>query len=533
MACFLSCGQRITINWPIPSYHPAPLAMSSAKEPEGSTPVPLEVPEISPPLRRRLQQCYEHAEKLKTQPKQDYDYAHTLLAECVATDPGNLVYVEAFLDNLVRKFNNNKRGASMQLFVNRGAVKKAVAAKQWLEVLKAGPEILKNNPWDVPTLRAMAEACENLQLNEVELRYLKTALDGSPKDVEVCRHCARSLARMGQYDQAIGCWARVSELKKHDVEAQKMIGDLQVEKTKVRFGMITLEDRKKGGAASTGAAAQTPAKPATKAARPLDEMKMRPEPVPEPVAEPVVEALKKREVALTPRQQLERDLAQDPTAVEKYLALAEAYADEGKLGEAERALQRGLHASGNDLRIRERLEEMQILKARQQLAVADRRAQADADVGAQELAKQLKENLQRIELEIFGNRAERYPTEAKWKYELGVRLKRTGNYREGIKRLAEIEAGHPLAAATQLEIGECYQYLKQYPQAMQAYRQAITSAEASDQTDQLKLALYRGGVLGGALGEADARDLLKRVVELDPKYRDAQERLARAAGKAK
>ena len=33
----------------------------------------------------------------------DVDYANEMLTECVIRDPGNLVYVEAFLDNLQRK----------------------------------------------------------------------------------------------------------------------------------------------------------------------------------------------------------------------------------------------------------------------------------------------------------------------------------------------------------------------------------------------------------------------------------------------
>src|SRR5688572_22438971 len=142
--------------------------MSSENSPEGSGVAPPEAPVIPPALRRRLQQCYEHAKKLMAQPKYDFDYANTALTDCVVSDPGNLVYVDAFLDNLNKKYNNNLKGASMQMFLPRGPLKKALAAKQWQEAIKAGAAILKTNPWDAATLRGMAEACEHLQCSETE-----------------------------------------------------------------------------------------------------------------------------------------------------------------------------------------------------------------------------------------------------------------------------------------------------------------------------------------------------------------------------
>src|SRR5262245_52282246 len=64
---------------------------------------------VNPALRRRLQQCYEHGTKLASQETYDFDYAHTLFAECVVKDPGNVTYIEAMLANLQRKYDNNKR----------------------------------------------------------------------------------------------------------------------------------------------------------------------------------------------------------------------------------------------------------------------------------------------------------------------------------------------------------------------------------------------------------------------------------------
>jgi tetratricopeptide (TPR) repeat protein len=486
--------------------------MSSAKSPEGSSSP--EAPVVPPAVRRRLQQCYEHAKKLMAQPKYDFDYANTALTDCVVHDPGNLVYVELFLENLKKKYDDNRKGAKLQLFLNRGPFKKALAGKQWLEVLKTGPELLKTNPWDAATLRGMAEACEQLQFNEVELRYLKNALDGSPKDADVNRHCARSLARMGQYDQAIACWARVAEIKRNDPEAQKMIGDLQIEKTKWKFGMLTPEERKRGAGSPAGPKTAESPKPAPASTSAEPEA---------PVAE-----TKKREIPLTKRQQLERSLQEDPGNVSVYLQLADAYGEEGKLADAERVLQKGLAASGNDLQIRERLEELQVVRVKQQLAVAERRLQAERTEAAKTLVQQLKENLNRLELDLYGQRAQRYPAEGKWKLELAIRLKRSGNFSEALKWLEEVAAEDQQAAAIKLETGECWQHLKQYPKALGAYQEACELAAQAGDAEKLKLALYRGGVLGKAMSDPAGSAMLSRLVDLDPTYRDAAQRLQAA-----
>ena len=135
----------------------------------------------------------------------------------------------SFLAESARKYNNNRRG-SLLAFGGKGAFRKAVARKDWPVVFKLGPDLLKTNPWEVSTLRGLAEAAAAIGAHDVELRYLKNALDANPKDAEVNKHCAISLARIGQFDQAISCWQRVDEAKRGDLEAQRMITELQKDK---------------------------------------------------------------------------------------------------------------------------------------------------------------------------------------------------------------------------------------------------------------------------------------------------------------
>jgi tetratricopeptide (TPR) repeat protein len=472
---------------------------------------------VSPAMRRRLQQCYDHASKLAKQEKYDHDYANTLFTECVVNDPNNLIYVEAFLDNLQRKYNNNKKGGRMLGFGGAGNLKKLLAKEDYAAVLKQGPEALKTNPWDVPTLRAMAEACAALGYNEVELRYLKNALEANPKDVEVNRHCAQSLARVGQFDQAMACWHRVEEGKKGDKEAPKAISELTVEKQRIRQGMPRTLGAGMGAAASKAVAyAQAAAKVA-------------PQPKPEPApqfsseSEEAAEA-PRREIQRTPRQLLEQAIVADPTELPNYLKLAELLAEETRYGEAEHVLTKALAVSGSDLRIRERLEDMQLEKARAQVVVAERRAEVEKTDEARELARQMRSDVNRRETEVLYSRVMRYPEKTALKHELGLRLKRAGNYAEAIKYFQEARETPGVKAAATLEMGECLQQLKQYAKALECYTRA--AEVAGENLEHKKLALYRAGVLATGMRELDVADKhLLELAALDPAYKDVPDRL--------
>lgn len=110
----------------------------------------------------------------------NYEYAHTMFAECVAHDPGNLAYVEALLHNLRLIHPAPQRRSLLGARTNR-ALKQATDRKDFSKAFQVGIESLKANPWDKVTLRALAEACSQLHFNDVELAYLKQCLTRIPR----------------------------------------------------------------------------------------------------------------------------------------------------------------------------------------------------------------------------------------------------------------------------------------------------------------------------------------------------------------
>jgi tetratricopeptide (TPR) repeat protein len=269
--------------------------------------------------------------------ERDFDYAHAMFAECVAQDPGNLKFVEAMVQNLRARSPKSKK----TLFkIHRGGsrpFKKALHGKDWKAAIRAGIELLKADPWNVDTLQSMADACAALHYNEVELVYLKQALDAEPKNVEVNRHCASSLGRMGQYDQAIACWHRVETLKGKDQEAAKMISTLAADRLKYPGG-------------------HPPG------------MQAKPAPVEVPREETPLN------IDLTPQQKLEQAISVNPRNVSGDMKLSRFLVKTNQLNPAETALSRSAATCGEQKELQDQLQQVRASLAEQERQLAENRA---------------------------------------------------------------------------------------------------------------------------------------------------------------
>ena len=182
---------------------------------------------LSPAERSRLAQTFQAGTKNLTA---NADYAIEMYTACVVGDPGNAVYLQAFLGILRKKHPPKKTGGLASLFGGSkgGGLLKKVNAGQHRDVIKQGVDILKANPYDTGALLAMAEACNQLSFPATRQVYLKSALDAAPADPEVNRHCSKFAAEIGEYDQAIACWVRIGNVKSFAEEAEKEIALLQV-----------------------------------------------------------------------------------------------------------------------------------------------------------------------------------------------------------------------------------------------------------------------------------------------------------------
>jgi tetratricopeptide (TPR) repeat protein len=411
-------------------------------------------------------------------------YAIDMFSACVLGDPGNVVFLQAFLTALRRKFGGKKAGGLSSLFSagGRAGLKRLASGAKWRDVITQGVEILKSNPADHGCLLAMAEACEHLTYLECQAVYLRAALDAAPTDAEVNRQCARYAAGQGNFDQAIECWRRISKLKGMAEEAEKAIAELSVNKTIA------------AGQGNSG-------RPGMKAAPGGDAKEVN------------------RLEALTQR------IRDNPTDIDAYLELADLLEREATVEEAEKLLAKALAASGNDLKVREHIEDRQLRWSRGRIMVAEKRLAADDTSDNRALVEKLKAAHLRQEIEVYGARTSRYPENLTWKYELALRLKAAGKFPEAIRSFQEAVQDTRRKGVIALELGECFQSIKQYQLAMQNYELAVENL-TDRELELRKRALYRAGVLAAGLKDHDAAmKHLSAVASMDFGYRDVAQRL--------
>jgi tetratricopeptide (TPR) repeat protein len=133
------------------------------------------------------------------------------------------------------------------------------------------------------------------------------------------------------------------------------------------------------------------------------------------------------------------------------------------------------------------------------------------------------------ELEIYAARAARNPGNSMLQYELGLRCKKAGKFKEAIQAFQAARDDTRHKAVVQLNLGESFQHIRQFRLALASYEAALQAAD-DFQPDTKKLALYRAGVLAAELDEREkAEKHLTQLAAIDFGYRDVAERLDKLA----
>jgi tetratricopeptide (TPR) repeat protein len=467
-------------------------------------------------------QCFRRGGEALERKPPNLDYAIEMFSLCVVGDAASPAYAQALLGSLRQKFGGKKAGGLASILSGGGGrgLKKFAAAGQWQDLIKQGVTTLKSTPSDQGCLLAMADACGNLGFNDSQRVYLKAALDAAPKDAEVNRQCAAFLAGQGEFDQAIACWVRIRDVKGLRDEAEKEIARLQVEKTIVA-------GRGLAGRAAPAGSPQAAAKPAAGGSASAESgSSIEPgESAPRPASATPAESSAPASSDAERIAALRRAIAGNPTGIDDYLELADLLERHATVSEAEQVLAQALAASGNDLKVQEHIEDRHIRWSRHRVMLAEKRLAEDASPQNQQLVARLKAEHVKREIDVYAARCARYPENVLWKYELAMRLKASGNHAEAIKHFQGVLQDPRRKGAVALELGECFQKIRQYELAMQNYKAAVDSL-TDRETDLRKRALYRAGVLATGLGDTDSgRRYLADVASLDFGYRDVRERL--------
>ena len=463
---------------------------------------------LSPVKRKMLQTLLEKGnESAAKTAKGSQDYAHEMYTQCVVGDPTSLVYHQSMVANLFRKYDNNKKkvskmAASMKSAGAQKTIKKHAAKGEWGAAAKAGCAMFKLNPWDTSILISMADLAEKCESEEVQVFYLKSAIESDTKSISVNKKCSERFERAAHYDEAIACWHRIKASKKSDkIEAEKMISALSINRTIYEGQYEEAESTRD-------------------------------------VATEKIQAEARGETDLSRDQKLEKEIKLNPSEIANYFELAQIYQRDNRLKDAETVLTTAVDVSGGQVNVIERLEDVQLQASGDRLILAERQAAKNPSDEAKALVKKVRANLVRHEIEVFTQRVERYPSNYTFKYELGRRLKMIGKYNEAIGQFQAARDDKPHRAVANLQLGECFQHIKQHKLAMGAYEASIMAAKQKDeeggggekQQETLKGALYRAGVLLTGLRELDrAEEYLTELAGKDFGYKDVSVRLDKIA----
>lgn len=451
---------------------------------------------VSPEKRKQLQALFAKGSQVSA--TGNFDYATEMFTQCVLADPGNRIYAENLVGNLQKKYGNNKKGVAMASLRTGGAkanVKKCSTMKQHLGVLQSGIEVLKLNPWDAGTLMDMAAACRELGHDETEICYYDKALDLDPKDPEVNYRQGLAYERQGNYAKAIVCMQRVREGRPNDHNIPRIISNLTVQES---IRKNKMEDAKSAQDVRNRDGDIGPKK-------------------------------------LSPEEQLEKDLVKDPKNVGKWLELSDRYRMLQRFADAQRALERGLEASGGDPTVQERLEDVQLNLKREERE----QAQADYDKAPspalQEQLKQKTSALFQFEIEYYRGRSERYPSQLDYRFYLAEKLKQTGDYKGAIENYQRAKGDVSRKGVVLTELGICFYAIKQLTLAMNHFKEAVELIPDNDE-DNKKRALYLAGKCAMALKDwTAAKAYLNKLAGMDYAYKDVAdllEKLAELEGQA-
>jgi tetratricopeptide (TPR) repeat protein len=430
------------------------------------------------------------------------------LAECVAAEPGNADFVDAWLEVLhaLPTADSEERASAFAVLARLGH------DERWDEVLHQGWLLLRDFPRRVGLLQTLATATASLGHFEAADCYLAAALNIAPHQPDVLRQRAKLLAQLRRYDHALKTWIDLERVSPDDQGAAGAIASLTIERSRRRNGLKrrsedyrSIEPKARTRSLLTAAA---PPKVYGSIASPA----------------PTNTSLQRTQI-----QELELAVREFPSHAENYLQLAPLYLEKDRDQDAERLLNRGRAATNYDPRLVSLWEVIAVKGMETRVSLARRDAADHPSAHTQTMLVQILRERDRLETAVFTSRATREPENLALQYELGLRLKRAAKLPEAVKHLERALGDAIERAPAAYELGECQLQNGSVAEAMRYYRLAAETALA-EQAACRKAALYQLASLAGQMKlNRDAARYLRELVRIDPKYRDAVQMLLNVA----
>jgi serine/threonine-protein kinase len=156
----------------------------------------------------------------------NFEYALDLLFTCCRIDPLTLAYRQR-LREVGRVVSRQKGGGGWLAGLKiKAAFKAAKRSEDVRRILDAGERVLVRNPRDMRTHQDMAEAAEKAGLRRLAAWLLDQASSENPGHVAVLQKLARLYESLGDLNNAIRVWAKITKASPYDTDANRRVQDL-------------------------------------------------------------------------------------------------------------------------------------------------------------------------------------------------------------------------------------------------------------------------------------------------------------------
>lgn len=441
---------------------------------------------------------------------QNWNYSVECFTNAGRLAPDNLLYRQARVGCLRKSYGENGTGARMagvRLVAIKGRIKKAKMSKNWKAVETAAEEGLAINPWDAQLFFDLGVSTQEQENMDIARYALERAVELDRNNVDFNRRLGEFLFERRDYKPARTCFERVYKLEPTDSEARSMMGRIDAATVLDRKGLDDAESTR-------------------------DAMVEQPE---EPVNayEADRRARRGRSAAAAPGESEEADLIhairKDPKNLGLYLKLADHYKNSRKLGQASDQLEKALEVDPDNGEIRELQLEIEVLRLREEAALAEKRARAYPDKEhLVEKAKMLTQQVIQKEVELLTLGVELNPTDLKKKFELGQRLasRHIKDFARAIPLLQQSTANPNIKLAATVLLGECFAREGRSDLARRQLQKAVEGLNFQDHPNEFRSSHYLLGRLYQAAGKIDeAEHHYGEVLAVDYEYRDVLKRM--------
>lgn len=464
------------------------------------------LPKVRPEQRRAAAGQYERANQVLAEG--NLDYAIQLLLSCCQLDPVTPVYRQTLRQAEKSKYQDKGRGQALAFLTGLPArlrLKKAAMKGDYLRVLDVAESILFRNPWDLGAHLAMADAFVNLDLPEMSLWTLDQIRQVDPNNPKVNRPMARLYEERGQFNQAMALWELVRKADPKDQEAQKKHKDLAAHAT---IAKGKYEDVIHGHAPTP--AGSPGAGPAVETAH----------------EHPVLGKTDQQMPALNDRvtreaQALQTKIHNNPTNPNGYLHLSSLYRRAEQFEKARQVLEEGLGPTGNHFELTMELADLEIEPFRRNLAMTEAKlGQSPQDTKLHDIRNQLFKEIQTRELDFHRRKADRFPTEPAHKFEVGVRLLKTGQVDEAIRELQALRNDPRHQGKVLVYLGFCFRARNNWRLAQRNFEEALKHLGAGDEGFRKEI-LFQLALGHAEMGDYQmAVDMACELANLDFGYKD-------------